>query len=283
MWKGVDIPCIGVYRGDYLDDMLFTIAEELCKLEDSQDLSSLTVNDLIKVYGKRLRGDGVVDILNLMVDNNTSMRETLDQLLITVGLLEGGRPFTLKTSCLGKGVNTIEKTVRQLFITLCSLRSSVQSVNDTLASMQLQLSQIDYDDTIENVITTCIATNQKVSNQTILASDALCTLQRQLGTLLLNFCGTLETRYGGNEDWISPATTWADGLNNLNIIVCDQEDRLVEIETGCCTFTCDDVLVDFSVVKTEDNDGLYLRFREVDGTTIPEGFQDCGRKITKTH
>lgn len=296
-WEGENIPCLDIYKNDELSAVTYTITEEVCKLAEGNDLSSLTVEKLYSLCnGKKIEKE-LVPILQLMIDNNICFKDTIDNILIRIGLLESGKPFTLNTSCLGKNINTVTKTLQEIIINICSLRTDVDNINTILDGIELQLDNLSYDDELENIIDTCLAQDETVSQQTIIAALEACSLNVDIGEFDFVSMNDLDAYYTIGSPTIDGCTqtydngwivkvdcdyTIADVTNNLAIALFSHDDRIQTIEEDCCTSKCEDILLGFSVITNEEQTAIILRWRDVDGTKIPSDFTDCGSRIIVT-
>ena len=298
VWQGDNIPCLDIYKGDALSIITYTLAEQLCKISELGDLSSINIDKVVKLCNNGNVDKTLLSILQLMVDNNICFKDTIDQILIRVGLLEAGSPFLLNTSCLGKNINTVEKTLQQLIINICNYRTSVDNINTQLDSLQLQIDDVEDAESIENSIDTCLALNRFVSEQTILTALEACQINIDIGTweYPISLLGDLNVYYSVGipvvdgcrstypNGWIVSTCdyTIAEIVNNLAIAIYGQEDRITTVEEDCCTSKCEDIQLGFSVITNEEQTAVILRFRDVDGTKIPSDFTDCGTKVVIT-
>lgn len=299
VWRGDNISCLGIYKGDFVSDIVYKVTEELCSIINSNDLASLTVDKLYSLCnGKRIE-KSLVPILQLMADNNLCFKDTIDQILIKIGLLESGNPFLLNTSCLGKNINTIEETLQQIINNICSFKTSIININTTIEGLQTQIDAIISPELLENIISTCLLSGKKISEQTIFAALEACSLNTDLGVwegpnntldaLAVIYAigsptvvGCVSTYPNG---WIVKTScdyTIADVVNNLAIAIYEQENRVTTIEEDCCTSKCEDILYGFSVITNEEQTAIILRFRSSDGFSLPTDFTDCGSKVIVT-
>lgn len=64
--------------------------------------------------------------------------------------------------------------------------------------------------------------------------------------------------------------------------VCDLLDRVKNIESTCCTPSCDGIKIKFSAIYNSEDGTFSLVFDSASGTVIPEDFTDCGSILTAT-
>jgi hypothetical protein len=281
-----------------LSPITYALTEEICKIEGLGDLSSLNIEKLYSLCGGKKIEKTLVEILQLMIDNNICFKDLLDNILVKVGILEEGKPFLLNTACLGKNIDTVEKTLQEIIFNICSLRTSVITINTQLDAIQLSIDAIEDVGTPENIVDTCLLEDAYVSEQTIAAALEVCSLNVDIGDW--NFpevMSALSSYYTDGSSviegcrriyengWVTVIDcdyNMADITNNLAIALFGQDDRIKTIEEDCCTSKCEDIELGFSVITNEEQTAIILRFRDVDGTKIPLDFSDCGTKVVVT-
>lgn len=297
-WEGTDIPCLNIKTGDSLSVLIANIANKVCELANPLDLSQLSLQGLLEICNQSEPINiTLISVLQLMIDNNVCLKDLIDSIVERLNDINNSSIFNLNLFCLGtedefgNAVDIAEEELLQLLINgICDLKTDVANINLRITAIQEVIDNIDIAPVVtEPDIATCLdATEKPTSEQIIIVADEICTIREDVGSTanvqnaLSKQNVELDAKYITNTDWIltSSVTNISKLLNNLVVIALDHEERITNIENNCCALSCDDVKIDFSVTPNEFYNGLILNFGNINGTFIPNGFEDCGSKVT---
>lgn len=294
VWTGPEIPCLGVSHGDRVSEVVCGIANKVCNICKDIDVSQLDLSCLIDQCDCEgcPENRSVVTVLQCLLDNQCKLQE-----LIGVGGDGDCCQITVNMKCLKKFDDFGNEIPQDLNAALQSIINEVCTHRTTLVFLQEQID--DLQEQIDNIvipppydepeIVTCLTPVPTPTSDVvpIVAQDycdykALNGTEAQITQAISQQCPGLDTLLILEPNWILNPSTGAQSLNNLWIAYCNLLNRVTTIEENCCKVTCKDVLVGFTAVFNEDNDGVILTFSEFAGTSIPNGFTDLGSIITIT-
>lgn len=292
VWEGGEVKCLGICNGDQLSSAEKAIADKVCELADDLDLSDIDLGCLIST--KKPKDQNLKNVLEVLLDNQCDLKDLMDNFTGTPPEIK----LNLNLKCLKRFDEFNNEIVQDLNQVL---QSSVNMlcVHDTdIGSLKTRMTDLEDDvATIPRIppkveepnITTCLSPGLRPVSQTVpLVAQEVCNIQGLLGTVeqisagLAQQCSNLNADYQIQTGWQLSASTIAQTLGNLWIVVCDLRDRIDLIEKNCCAVTCDDIKLGFEVVPNDDTTGIFLKFTSKSGTKIPIGFTDCGSKVIIT-
>lgn len=292
-WKGGNIPCLGIENGDCLDVVVTIIAEEVCRLAEPTDLSTLTIQCILDRLDREEPSQRtLVNILQLLVDSDCYIYQLIDNLQNQIDA--GGTPLVLDLKCLaqfdsfGNPLPYTEQTVLQGIINeLCSQKATLSALSGQITNLQNQVNNINTDPYTEPLISSCFFTNRPTSQAVNLTAQELCAYRSQVGTVpqFQTFIGLRDPDFNAYyqtfSGWIVSPTTAAQELGNMQIVLSDLFNRLAANEE-CCRTTCEDIKVGFEIEVNADGDRVTLYYTEVMGTNIPAGWEDIGSTLEIT-
>ena len=266
IWQGPNIPCIKLCTGDTVSDVIHKLATELCNIMDllnvdGYDLSCFdlvgckptNIQELIQFLIDRICAIEAVDA-GLVADNALGTRSTSADTLVTVapcfvvgtttvmtiaeyaiamgtaicGIISQIDIINLQINSLDVRVTTLETTPVPIF----TLPTFTLGCNiSTLPSGTTQDISIVLEEFINNVWCLFYATTGSTTNL-LNAISAQCIVGTDFTKV--NPAATYAMQY---PTWIQPATTIADIINNIWIVLCDIYNGTNTTVTGSITNT----------------------------------------------
>ena len=288
-WNLDDIPCLGIKRGDLLDEIVFAITRKICEIA-GDDLSTINVQCLINKLGAvEPLNKTVTTYLQLLIDNECKLADLITAINARIdGIVNVSLILDLK--CLatfdsfGNQLPYNQQTVLQSLITeTCLIRNQITGLTGAIANVNIRIDNLPTP-YVEPKLTSCLYTAQSTSLAVnILASD-YCTYKLALGTVaniqtaIGRQCTGLSTQFANNINFIQSPASQAHTINNLWLTVCDLRTRLITLEGCACKITCKDILIGFTTTFNDDKT-VSLKFTGGAGTLIPVGYTDCGSKL----
>jgi len=295
-WNGGDVEFLGICNGEPINNLLWEI---LSKLEEitGEDLSEFDIDSLLEICNQQAPTEvTIISILNLLKNNQVCLKDFIDDLAEQIAELQDTGTPNVNLKCyaefdnLGNSLSITRDQLDQLIIdNLCNQKLRIDSLEGNILSLQNQINNLDIPDTTEPELATCVDPITKpASSQIISVANTLCDLQEATGdpadisSALSNTPSDLNAEFGLITGWILIPANWAENYSNLLLEVESLRQRIITIETTCCTLSCDDVELGFSAVYNEDADGIIISFTFGAGTSIPDGFEDGGSYGTVT-
>lgn len=289
IWDGPDLPCIQLCKGDSITDAVFKFATEYCTFKDSLDLTDLDLSCLFEACQSCPAPEkSIKNIFALLRDKVCSLEDIINDLNPT-NVIEP-EPFNVNLKCLaitdGSGNilndDTQDEQVQSIIDATCSTIDDVELIQNQVEDHEIRIVALENsnDDDIPTVTSDCVFIGSKPVDQAyeLLDSD-YCSTKTALGTP-----EDIDTAIGqacnlpaliGNPAFIVNPANLAESINNIWLAVCNINARIGLIETNCCAATCDDVKIGFAIAFNEDSTAT-LTFNAGSGTTIPNGWVDCG-------
>lgn len=308
-WQGPCLTCIGVNTGDSVSDVVAALAQQVCELLDTLNITDLDFKCLVdSSLTTGAPSKNLSTAITLLINKVCSLEDA-------IGALGGSTATPAEVnvniaSCFqvtdtnGDTVTTlgISDYVKAIGNKVCSLASTVTAQGNTLTNHEGRLSTLENKEsstTLPTVAPGCLATSS-----TPIALDSaveelitqFCALQTATGKgadllgAVSKQCANInsDTQLSGSGNmsaisgWKSAPATVADSLNNMWLAICDIRGAVKSVMT-CCKKTCADVIVSFVANITDNGATLKLFFSGY--TFIPDGFSDCsvnGAKLTIT-
>ena len=308
IWQGPDIPCIELCNGDTISDVIHKLATELCNIigdtsNVNPDISGLNLNCLPQNTDLELEAvlQAIIDYV-CAIDTNG---QTTDLPTITLpeclryndrlGNPVTGLPLDQFAQLLGNRMCTIISDINSITLAVSDLQNRVQILENCVLPCQ---STNPNDPTLE-VLSTCLfpRTRVSVSDLIIALEREFCSLRSAIGNVsLINSAISAQCIFGVNDklsgfgsygntaEWKTSPTTLAESNINQWIVLCDLYAAVKDIQTNCCSSSCDAATFGFSY-NTIDNNGdnvieeLNLNFTS---SNIPTGYTDCNNHTTIT-
>lgn len=306
-WEGSNLPCIGLCKGDMVSDVVYKVANELCKIKKELDLEDLDLKCVIDIClscpdpEKTLKTVlqliiNKVCTLEELINNFTPGQSSFDEKIITVASC-----FLPMQNSEGDSISKLPHSdyTRVIANKVCSILTSINSLDLRLDATELDIT-ILYNSIanlgeLPKISPTCITpTNSPISLDVAvtLIEQQFCAIKGALGTSdkLIQGVGKQPDnlselpRLSGNgtmssiTGWVQQPSNVADTLPNLWLTVDDIRGALKTVLDNCCKVDCDSIKIDFDVVLNDDGKPVLLFASK---TRIPEGFEDCGGLGTK--
>lgn len=303
IWQGPDIACINLCKGDTVSDVVYKIAELLCDTLLELDLTSvnfdcLPLNQLPKNVKTaiQLLIQGFCDLKDqvlALADSSSGVGAEL--ILVTLKCLQ-------RTDCNGDLIppSSNSEIIQAIIDKVCDHEDKIEDIQDDITDIKVDIINLEL--AVDNLSTggSGVSVMPQVASDCLFTGtlalddawaeldEAYCELSSVIGTAseleaaIAKQCtgDLIADQYSQNPDYILNATNVADVFGNTLVILCDLLTRVTHIENTCCRLTCDDVLVGFNVAFSDDRKTGTIIFSYGAGTSIPEGFEDCGSVLT---
>lgn len=296
-WTGKDIPCLDIYTGCNLNTVMYKVANAVCMALDPYDLSNLTLQCALDIFNKNEpKNRTIANVFQLLIDNDCSFKELIDNLQDQIDGITSPT-FILDLKCLavkdsfGNTLPYTQQTVSQIFVNeICSLKGDVANIAGELGVIKQNINELIANPyvTPEPIVTTCLSTNKPVSTALITLAQSHCDYKTTAGSVvdiqqaISQQPPELNTDLIAVPGWNLSVTSGFQSLSNLWLAYKNLLDRVILIEDNCCSISCKDVTIGFTIVPNDNNTGIVLQFSEVAGTDIPNGMEDCGSTVTIT-
>lgn len=294
-WNLGDIPSLGIENGDYLDTMVYAIANKLCDCCGETDLSGLSLQCLVDKLGvTEPVPRTIVTVLQLLIDNDCTLKDLIDNLQDQINDINQTN-LVLDLKCLAEFdvygnplPYDLQSVLQKLISELCLLKDEVIRLGAVVIDLQDQIDAINIVPYELPTITTCVSANKKLDISVKDVATSLCSLRNATGTevqlqsAMAFQCANFNQQFGTIVGWNPAPVNLAQSYANLEIAFCDVLNRLIIMEQTCCGPTCDKIKIGFGVEVDKDLKELTFCFTSGAGTYIPFGFYDCGSVITIT-
>lgn len=291
LWQGPDLQCIEVCKGDNVSDIIAKLAEEVCELLETLNLTDLDLKCLIENCLACPQPEKTLKTaLRLIIEKVCELEELIEN--------GSGEPvpipvFLVNLKCLavvdGSGNilndDTNDKIIQSIIDRVCQHDSDIALIQvdvDNLDARVTVLEQVDPTPPVPNVPSACLFPGVKPLNDAYTDLDsAFCTISALIGSnvdinkAIGEQCKDLNNRFVLNPNFSLTPRNFAQSMRNLWITMCDTMDRVRKIETTCCQLTCEAVKVGFNIVFS-DHSTVTVKFTTGAGTNIPPGVVDCG-------
>lgn len=289
VWEGGAVECLGICNGDQLSIAEKAIADKVCELAASLDLSDLDMSCVIE----KSTDTDLVNVLQVLFDNQCTLKTLIDNIDGNTADVE----LSLNLKCLKKFDefnNEIPQNLNQVLQSsvnaICQNQTDIISLNSRLTDLEEEVANIPIPEPQqEPSVATCLSPGVRPVSQVVpIIASEICEMQTTIGSIeqisaaLALQCDNLNQDYTGTDGWSQTVANLAQAVGNMWIVICDLRDRIDLIETNCCAVTCSDIKIAFEVSASEDNTGIFLKFTEKAGTYIPIGFTDSGSKVVIT-
>ena len=266
IWQGPNIPCVKLCTGDTVSDVVYKLATELCNIMDLLDVNDydLSCFDLVAC-----KPTNIQELIQFLIERICAI-EDVDAGLVAANALEGRSTSadTLVTvaPCFVIGTTTV-MTVTEYAVamgnSICGIIIQINAINfqltllegrvtalegvpiptftlhsfpigcniDSLISGNTYTIDVILEEYINDVWCLFYATTGS-SNDLINAISAQCIIGTDFTKV--NPAATYNMQY---PTFIDPATTVADILNNMWIILCDFYNSITVTVTGAVTNT----------------------------------------------
>lgn len=292
VWQSGDIPSLGICNGDELSIAESIIANKVVDLVKELDLSTIDITCLNDVCSN-CEDKSLYTLIQLLYDNQCSLRDLIN----SSGDGTETSTIIVNLRCLKKFDDfgneipqDLNATLQSIVNKVCTQDDSILSIKSTIIDLQNQIDSIPkISPNTEPTITTCLTPGIKPVSQVVpLVTQDYCGYKAVVGPItdiskaMSLQPGNLNTEYQNISGWNNTVDNLAKSVSNLWIVVSNLKSRIELIEDNCCKVTCDDVKIGFDVILNSSGDSVNLKFTSKAGTSIPNGFTDCGSILTIT-
>ncbi len=291
IWQGPDLACITVCKGDSVTDVVAAIAEEVCGILDTLDLTDLELKCLIDTCLACPEPDKTLKTaLGLIINKVCLLEELINNSTSTVPVIP---VFQVNLKCLaitdgsGNVLNddTNDKIIQSIIDQVCTNTSDILLINNDITDLDNRVTVLEdaASHTTEPMIaSTCVLSGLNTVPDTVEALEsAFCQLSTILGSTgdmnkaIGQQCQNLAQTYVLNQNFTIAPKNLAQSMRNIWVTMCDIVTRVTAIEKTCCGATCDQVKLGFSIFFSELQTAT-IKFSNGSGTNIPTGVVDCG-------
>lgn len=317
MWQGPNLPCIGLCTGDTVSDVIYRVADELCKIKDSFGLTDVDLTCLLNVCTTTPEPQKTLTaILNLVINKVCCVN---DAVVALQNASTPDEPSVILASCFNvtnpQGVPLTELPVSeyayQIGIKLCDISQQVADNTADIAYIKTQIANLPSPTGIPQATPVCISGNGVVPNTPadidVFVEELekeFCNFKTAIGTIAQITAVKAQCSPGSNLNtenqlstgdpmiamtgWVANPTNLAQTLKNLWLTVCDMRGAVKLIQDTCCKVSCADIMANFEAAYYTGTDSnqrpflvLTLYFGGA-GVNIPSSFYDCNQTIGNT-
>jgi hypothetical protein len=316
IWQGASLPCLSLCREDSVSDVIYRIAKEVCDIKASFDYTSVDLSCLLTVCNvitpeptKTLN-----NILNLVITKVCCLSDIVNQINTNppaekeVTLVSCLKPYLSPT---GVPYTTlpVSEYLYVLALKVCDVITTVSALNTRVTVLEAQVATLinTPPPTIPQVVSNCVTGANVIPgvpanvNDVVEALEAdYCNLVSALGgpddlikiktnpclsTVLTNPIAlsdsskTLSSLFPGQ--WVAAPLNAAQALRDLWVMVCDLRAAVNFIQKNCCKISCDTLIVDFDVKRTNDpkTGQVNLNLFFYPKTNLPSDWYDCNQSV----
>jgi hypothetical protein len=313
IWQGPNLPCINLCTGDSVSDVIYRLADEICKIKDNFNLTDVDLECILTICQPTPEPAKTIgNILNLIINKVCCLSDIVNAIdpslpaEIEVQLASCFKPYL---NPQGIPLNSLPHSQYTYLIgvKLCETITTVNTHTTQIAGLQTAVTTLQNTPppAIPQVTPNCISgpgVIPGVPANVNVVLDALeaefCNLTAALGptaeiikvksrecqpnltnaVALASPTSTMGSYYAGAGGWVNTTTNMAQSLQNLWITVCDLRSAVRLIQTTCCKISCDDIIVDFDIVRTTNTLGNpVIQFFFYPKTVIPDTWYDCNQ------
>jgi len=315
IWQGPDLQCINLCKGDSVSDVVYKMATELCKIQESTDVSMVDFDCLLTSCASNPNPEQTVAaILQLLIDNVCCSVASLTQgqtelYSRTSNLYE--EPTLPLPTCLqyldpitGVPITELKLSdyVVKLAVDFCSVVNTVNLHTGQIANHEERITTLEdapccyIPPTIASICSYGPPTGIPVDMDVLLQSldVAFCNLTSAVGsnTEISNAAGqqceflssapalSQPGTMSSLPNWNSTVNNFAQSMQNLWITVCDIRNAFYSIK-DCCKTDCSAFMFNYYSVLDTGRENLTIYF-EGYGTVVPVGFTNCPTLSTIT-
>jgi len=292
-WNGPSIPCLDICHDEVLTDVVWAIADKVCKIAHDIDLSTLDIHCLLDLCTSCPEEKTIKTIIQLLLDNQCKLKELIDDIVLNP---EVDVTLNVNLRCLkvfddfGNEIpQDFNQTIQSIINELCNHKTRIETLEAEVIDLQNQIDDIDVTPLVdEPTITTCLTSPKPTSQAVIAIATDYCTYKAAVGSItdiqlaMAQQCPDLNTLFAATPGWNLSPTNQAHSLSNLWIAYCNLLSRVTLIEDTCCSANCDSVKIGF-ITTFNDNQTVTLSFTPGSGSNIPASFEDCGSELTITN
>ena len=315
-WQGPDIPCINLCKGDSVSDIVYKLADELCTIKASTDLTDIDFNCILTLCGNTPEPElTIAAVFQVIIDGLCCSVEGLTS--VTDGLTSRTsdlytEPTLTLPLCLqyvspetGLPVTTLvlSEYVLNLASAFCSLKATVDGHTVQISNQEVRIQALEnapccyepptfvpnctYGTVIEGAFTDL---DEMVSSLDSAYCDLVSTLGNngEIATAGAQQCEFLGSQnalsqpgtMSGLTNWNTTISNFAQSMQNLWITVCDMRAAMASLK-NCCAPDCSSFLFNYYTTLDPARDVMTFYFNSY-GTVVPAGFTNCPTLSTIT-
>lgn len=315
-WQGPDIPCINLCKGDSVSEVVYKLADELCKIKDGTDMTSVDFSCLLTgCTGSVDPLLTIAGILQLIIDHVccsvTGLTGAVDGLTAkTDNLYE--EPILLLPSCLqyispSTGLPVTELVLSEYVLRLasdfCTVSGTVTTHTGQISDLQDRVTVLEeapccyvapmvYSDCSYGSIPSGVPLEMNVLLESL--NTEVCGLRNVVGTnTQINNASIQQCEFLGSQpalsqpgtmssltNWNNSISSFAQSMQNMWITVCDMRDAMYALKE-CCAPDCSSFLFNYYSTINTGRTTVIVYFDGY-GTVVPPGFTDCPTLSTIT-
>jgi hypothetical protein len=300
VWQGPDLECISVCAGETISEVVYQLALEICALQEQLNLTGLDLKCLVdSCLACPQPEKTLATVLQLLIDKLCTLEEIVNNLVPSGDAID---PLVRMAACFqyydgdGDLIKDLPHTqyTKKIGVEVCNLANQITAFSTDIDFLQNQIDSLDgrvttlENNTLPQVTLTCINPGPQDMDVAIEAIESdYCTLKGALGTAgeLLNaidgecLLPVKKLTDPTSDLWTGTSSNIAATLDKMWLAICDLRAAVGTIQNTCCTFSCDDILVDFDV-QIVDASTIRLFFAQK--SSVPGAFTDCNATLGNT-
>lgn len=310
IWQGPNLPCINLCKGDTVSDVVYKLAEEVCDLKSSLDLSDLDITCLLTICSTTAQPAlTLANILELLISKVCCISDILTDNNINRDSGSTSRtgdsytePILDLPVCL-QYPNGTGGTVTQLVLSeytlriatvLCSINTTVINQGNQIIDLNSRVTILENTPVVVPQIYSCLLgtvadidivlqelETQFCAYKTVLGSTSDITAGVAAQCISgadnsLSTSGTMSSLPG----WQTTVTNLGQSLQNLWITVCDMRQAVFALKNSF-PVDCTQFILGFNIAQDSTRQLITLTFNAL--TTIPSGsWSNCPTLSTVT-
>lgn len=289
VWQGPNIPCINLCTGDTVSSVVYKVANDLCAIKSSLDLSNLDMSCLLEFcssVGPAPTTKTLSTVLDFIVKKVCCLNDALEAGLGEEVTPVEDLPLTLPLCLQSNGVTTLAHKAFTLHLAnqFCSLKTIVTN----MSSHETRITALENTPGISlpTVTPRCILPATATAMNIVLdeLEEQYCLLRNVLGTNGQITAATAQQCIGlnnanafsqpgtmsGYPGWNLTVSSMAQAFQNLWITVCDMRAAMASLKDCCGQADCSQFILNYEASTNSDRTVVTLDFNP--GTLIPAGF-----------
>jgi hypothetical protein len=298
IWQGPDIECINLCKGDSISVVIYALATELCGVLDSLDIKNydLSCFDLAKCADNPTDFQSLIQFLiekicelqNISPDTPVTPTGCPDCIVNIAQCFYYTNPQgdTVTTMQLVDYVTAIANRV-------CTIVGQISTIQEILSNHETRITDLERKEDpvfeLPGITPICVIEGGTPVDPIVLLQaleSAFCNLVSSTGSYTDLFTAVATQcvndsdpqvnnptlPYSAIPSWIPSATTVADSINNIWLVICDMRNAIITIQENCCPtigrLGCDNIILSFNGFVESNNLNLNI------SGSIPSGFQE---------
>ncbi len=305
VWQGPDIPCINLCTGDTVSSVVYKVANSLCTIQSSWDLSDLDLSCLLEFcssVGPAPTTRTLSTVLDYIVKKICCLNDAVEAIpTVTPPTPETAMalPVCLQIPASGSTPASVTMMHREYTLHLATRFCSLKATVDSMSTHEARITALEGlpSVTLPKIASSCLLPGSNLDMNVVLKEleTQYCLLRTQIGTnSQLTVASAAQCTALGASDalgskgkmsdipgWTTNITNLAQSFQNLWLTVCDMRAAIAGLKDCCSTSSdCSDFILGYQVSTNQDRTEVYLEFNGL--TSIPSGFTDApiGTKVT---